>query len=221
MWRRLVCHSLKFQLVSLAVFGLTSRFQSVDLWKVKSNRNLLACSIKWIACLFFANLTSSSSFADALFERFAISCRRFLWWSICLKLDLDAQSILPLFISNYHNWLSLVNVHHFDFRLRRYCALNTLLYFAPFLCIWQHSVLLLYLYRFCRSYDCSRCYISFTLIDRLRRLLLFRHYKNNSLMVRLDLQVSCNMENLREVSLPADEDWYFSTKCTHCNEISD
>lgn len=40
-------------------------------------------------------------------------------------------------------------------------------------------------------------------------------------MVRLDLQVSCNMENLREVSLPADEDWYFTTKCTHCNEISD
>lgn len=40
-------------------------------------------------------------------------------------------------------------------------------------------------------------------------------------MVRLDLQIACNMENLREISLPADEDWYFTTKCTHCNETSD
>jgi len=40
-------------------------------------------------------------------------------------------------------------------------------------------------------------------------------------MVRLDLQISCNLENLREISLPADENWYFTTKCTHCNETND
>ena len=174
--RRLVCHKLKFQPASSAVFDWVSRFQSVDLWKVKSNRNLLACSIKWIACLFFANLTSSSSFVEVLFERFAISCRRFLWCSICLKLDLEAQPMLPLFISNYHNWLSLINVHHFYFRLCRYGALDTLFYFAPFFCIRDRSILICILLCFCRSYNFSWCCIRFLFIDRVRRLLLFWHY---------------------------------------------
>lgn len=40
-------------------------------------------------------------------------------------------------------------------------------------------------------------------------------------MVKLDLQIACNLENLSEISLPADEKWYFTTKCTHCNEIND
>ena len=39
-------------------------------------------------------------------------------------------------------------------------------------------------------------------------------------MVKLDLQVAARLENLSEISLHPDEDWYFTTKCGKCGEIN-
>ena len=37
-------------------------------------------------------------------------------------------------------------------------------------------------------------------------------------MVKLDLQVRARLENLSEISLQPDDDWFFKTKCANCHE---
>lgn len=40
-------------------------------------------------------------------------------------------------------------------------------------------------------------------------------------MGKIDLQIKCRLENLDELAMKPDDDWYFVTECSHCHERSD
>lgn len=40
-------------------------------------------------------------------------------------------------------------------------------------------------------------------------------------MGRIDLQLMCNLENLDQLHMKEDCEWYFRTKCASCGEIHD
>lgn len=39
-------------------------------------------------------------------------------------------------------------------------------------------------------------------------------------MVKFDLQISCKLENVKDLMLPEDEEWWFTTRCSNCQEPS-
>ena len=39
-------------------------------------------------------------------------------------------------------------------------------------------------------------------------------------MGKITLEVCCNLENLKQIEIPADAEWYFKTKCNTCQEES-
>ena len=39
-------------------------------------------------------------------------------------------------------------------------------------------------------------------------------------MVKLDIQIKCQLENITNLRKDEDDDWHFRTKCTQCNEES-
>lgn len=40
-------------------------------------------------------------------------------------------------------------------------------------------------------------------------------------MGKIDLQIACNLENLTNLDMPKDEEWYFKTECINCHEKSE
>ena len=39
-------------------------------------------------------------------------------------------------------------------------------------------------------------------------------------MGKIDLQISCKLDNVRDLLLSEDEEWWFTTKCTNCQEAN-